>query len=378
MSFISNIRAFILFIILIFITLYNSYLGMLELYDFATPLAITILFFLLINLSLSPKNLLFFISLFISVLLSVLINYKTLHIGGYNSAIYTIILLLLLSINLKDFNYNLFIKFLTFYLFVVSFLSLYLWYEGIYFDDFFISRDGAFFGRYGKMAIAFFLNPNRAGVFFLFCFLLSLFFVNNKYLKFLLLGINFFLVLFSYSRGSIFALLLSTMFYYSVLSSNLLSTIKLYLSSFLLLIITSLSVFFLFPEYFKGIVFKLTSFGSNNRIHLWEIVINDSFDSLIRFLFGAGPSSTSISSFSSHNSYINEFSNLGFLFISILTFYIFNLIIEAYRDKNFYFLTFLIAALFLGLVETMLFVEPTFLWFGIIMIKLLTFNKKMI
>jgi len=104
MSFISNIRAFILFIILIFITLYNSYLGMLEIYDFATPLAITILFFLMINLSLSPKNLLFFISLFISVLSSVLINYKTLHIGGYNSAIYTIMLLLLLSVNLKDFN----------------------------------------------------------------------------------------------------------------------------------------------------------------------------------------------------------------------------------------------------------------------------------
>ena len=59
MSFISNIRAFILFIILIFITLYNSYLGMLELYDFATPLAITILFFI-IKFKFISKNLLFF------------------------------------------------------------------------------------------------------------------------------------------------------------------------------------------------------------------------------------------------------------------------------------------------------------------------------
>ncbi len=377
-SLIKNIKTFLFFIILILVTLRNSYLGMGEIYDFATPLAITILFFVLINLNISPQNLFFFFFLFISVLLSVLFNIKTLHFGGYNSAMYTIILLLLFSINLKDFNFNLFKNFLNFYLIIVSFLSLYLWYEGIYFEDFFISRNGEFYGRYGSMAISFFLNPNTAGGFFLFSYLLTLFFVENKYLRWLLLAVNLFLVLFSYSRSSMVALLLSMIFYFAFTSNDLLKIIKIYVNSFLILFLSCIGVMYAFPDHFKGILFKITSFGSTNRIILWERVLHNSFESIQRVLFGSGPSTTSISQFSSHNSYINEYSNLGLFFIFILMLYIIYLSFYAYREKNYKFLTFLIAALSIGMVESLLFREPTFLWFGIIMIKLLTFNKKMI
>ena len=107
-----------------------------------------------------------------------------------------------------------------------------------------------------------------------------------------------------------------------------------------------------------------------------ESVLLNTTSSIRRFLFGSGPSTTSINGFSAHNSFINEFSNLGFLFLISIVFYLFVLAFDARRDNNFKFVAFLVVAFVIGAVESMLFVDPTMLWVGLILIKLLTNKDK--
>ena len=239
--------------------------------DFSLPLVLTISVNIIANFSFSPKSIILFVLSALTIVLSILANYTTLHLGGYNSAIFSIVLLLLFSVSLKEIDNPLFNKLLFLYLIVVSFLGMYFWYNGIYFADFFIWRDGQFFG--GKMAIGFFLNPNRAGAFFVLCFFLSLFFVESKFWRNALLLINLFLVVFSYSRGSMLALLVGGLYYFAVRSNNMLSVLKFYSSITISGAIAILAMLRWFPGEIKGILFKLTSFGSSNRFYLWETVL---------------------------------------------------------------------------------------------------------
>ena len=368
-------RTILLFSILVIATLHNSYLGTLGLLDFSLTLVIAISVNIIINFSFSPKAIILFVLSALTIIFSVLANYTTLHFGGYNSAIFSIVLLLMLSVNLKEIDRPLFNKLLLLYLLVVSFLGMWFWYKGIYFADFFIWRDGQFFAG-GKMAIGFFLNPNRAGAFFVLCFFLSLFFVESKFWRNALLLINLFLVVFSYSRGSMLALLFGGLYYFAVRSANVISVLKFYLSIVISGTLAILAMLRWFPGEIKGILFKLTSFGSSNRFYLWETVMQEATSSLQRILFGLGPSTTTVNGFSAHNSYINEFSNLGLLFLIAIMFYLLSLIYDSLRDKNYQFLAFVIVAFVLGSVETMLFVDPTMLWVGLILIKLISFKEK--
>ena len=368
-------RTILLFSILVIATLHNSYLGTLGLLDFSLTLVIAISVNIIINFSFSPKAIILFVLSALTIIFSVLANYTTLHFGGYNSAIFSIVLLLMLSVNLKEIDRPLFNKLLLLYLLVVSFLGMWFWYKGIYFADFFIWRDGQFFAG-GKMAIGFFLNPNRAGAFFVLCFFLSLFFVESKFWRNALLLINLFLVVFSYSRGSMLALLFGGLYYFAVRSANVISVLKFYSSIVISGTLAILAMLRWFPGEIKGILFKLTSFGSSNRFYLWETVMQEATSSLQRILFGSGPSTTTVNGFSAHNSYINEFSNLGLLFLIAIMFYLLSLIYDSLRDKNYQFLAFIIVAFVLGSVETMLFVDPTMLWVGLILIKLISFKEK--
>ena len=370
-----SIRSILLFSILVLSTLHNSYLGTLDLVDISLPLILVFLLNVFANLNFSPKAVLLFFLTATTIIVSVLSNYLTLHQGGFNSAIFSVVLLLLLSVNLKEINISLFKKLLLLYLVVVSFLGLYFWFHGIYFSDFFIWRDGQFFAG-GKMAISFFLNPNRAGAFFVLCFFLSLFFVDSKLWRYSLLLINLFLVVFSYSRGSMLALILGGLYYLAVNSGNVLSILKFYFFTATSAVLAILAMLRWFPGEIKGILFKLTAFGSSNRVYLWETVTQDATSSLQTFLFGSGPSTTSINGFSAHNSYINEFSNLGLLFLIAIMFYLLCIIYDAYIEKNFNFLALSIVTLSIGFVESMLFVGPTMMWIGFILIKLITFKQK--
>ena len=368
-------RTILLFSILVIATLHNSYLGTLGLLDFSLTLVIAISVNIIINFSFSPKAIILFILSTLTIIFSVLANYTTLHFGGYNSAIFSIVLLLMLSVNLKEIDRPLFNKLLLLYLLVVSFLGMWFWYKGIYFADFFIWRNGQFFAG-GKMAIGFFLNPNRAGAFFVLCFFLSLFFVESKFWRNALLLINLFLVVFSYSRGSMLALLFGGLYYFAVRSANVISVLKFYSSIVISGILAILAMLRWFPGEIKGILFKLTSFGSSNRFYLWETVMQEATSSLQRILFGSGPSTTTFNGFSAHNSYINEFSNLGMLFLISILIYLVSLIYDSSRNNNYQFLAFAIVAFVLGSVETMLFVDPTMLWVGLILIKLISFKEK--
>ena len=370
-----SVRTILLFSILVIATLHNSYLGTLGLLDFSLTLVIAISVNIIINFSFSPKAIILFVLSALTIIFSVLANYTTLHFGGYNSAIFSIVLLLMLSVNLKEIDRPLFNKLLLLYLLVVSFLGMWFWYKGIYFADFFIWRDGQFFAG-GKMAIGFFLNPNRAGAFFVLCFFLSLFFVESKFWRNALLLINLFLVVFSYSRGSMLALLFGGLYYFAVRSANVISVLKFYSSIVISGTLAILAMLRWFPGEIKGILFKLTSFGSSNRFYLWETVMQEATSSLQRILFGSGPSTTTVNGFSAHNSYINEFSNLGMLFLISILIYLVSLIYDSSRNNNYQFLAFVIVAFVLGSVETMLFVDPTMLWVGLILIKLISFKEK--
>lgn len=370
-----SIRSILLFSILVLSTLHNSYLGTLDLVDISLPLILVFLLNVFANFNFSPKAVLLFFLTATTIVVSVLSNYLTLHQGGFNSAIFSVVLLLLLSVNLKEINIPLFKKLLLLYLLVVSSLGLYFWFHGIYFSDFFIWRDGQFFAG-GKMAISFFLNPNRAGAFFVLCFFLSLFFVDSKLWRYSLLLINLFLVVFSYSRGSMLALMLGGLYYLAVNSGNVLTILKFYFFTATSAVLAILAMLRWFPGEIKGILFKLTAFGSSNRVYLWETVTQDATATLQKFLFGSGPSTTSVNGFSAHNSYINEFSNLGLLFLIAIMFYLLCIIYEAFIEKNFNFLAFSIVTLSIGFVESMLFVGPTMMWIGFILIKLITFKQK--
>ena len=115
------------------------------------------------------------------------------------------------------------------------------------------------------------------------------------------------------------ALILGGIYYQVVKSDNVLNILKFYFISSS----TKYLYYILkwFPEQFKGILFKLTAFGSSNRFYLWESVLLDTTSSIRRFLFGSGPSTTILMVFH-HNSFINEFSNLGFFF-DIYCFFLF-------------------------------------------------------
>ena len=368
-------RSILLFLTLAIATLHNSFLGTLGLVDFSLPLILTISVNIIANFSFSPKAIILFVLSALTIVLSVLANYTTLHLGGYNSAIFSIALLLLLSVSLKEIDNPLFNKLILLYLIVVSFLGMYFWYNGIYFADFFIWRDGKFFAG-GKMAIGFFLNPNRAGAFFVLCFFLSLFFVESKFWRNALLLTNLFLIVFSYSRGSMLALLIGSSYYFAVKSENMLSVLKFYSSIIISAALAVLAMLRWFPGEINGILFKLTSFGSSNRFYLWETVLQEATSTVQRILFGTGPSTTNVNGFSAHNSFINEFSNLGLPFLLVIIFYLMSLMYDSLSDKNYQFITFLLVAFVLGSVESMLFVGPTMIWFGFILIKLISFREK--
>ena len=263
-------RSILLFSILVIATLHNSYLGTLDLIDFSLPLTLAIIFNIIANFNFSSKSIILFVISVLTIVFSILSNYSTLHLGGYNSAVFSIVLLLLLSVSLKEIDRPLFNKLVLVYLLIVSFLGMYFWYYGIYFSDFFIWREGQFFAG-GKMAIGFFLNPNRAGAFFVLCFFLSIFFVESKFWRNTLLLINLFLIIFSYSRGSMLALILGGIYYQVVKSDNVLNILKFYFISVSSAIVSILVILKWFPEQFKGILFKLTAFGSSNRFYLWKV-----------------------------------------------------------------------------------------------------------
>ena len=111
------------------------------------------------------------------------------------------------------------------------------------------------------------------------------------------------------------ALLFGGLYYFAVRSANVISVLKFYSSIVISGTLAILAMLRWFPEEIKGILFKLT-FGSSNRFYLWETVMQEATSSLQRILFGSGPSTTTVNGFSAHNSYINEFSNLGISFLN--------------------------------------------------------------
>ena len=85
-----SVRTILLFSILVIATLHNSYLGTLGLLDFSLPLILVISVNIITNFSFSPKAIILFVLSALTIVLSVLANYTTLHLGGYNSAVFSI------------------------------------------------------------------------------------------------------------------------------------------------------------------------------------------------------------------------------------------------------------------------------------------------
>ena len=83
-------RTILLFSILVIAT-FNSYLGTLGLLDFSLTLVLAISVNIIINFSFSPKAIILFVLSALTIIFSVLANYTTLHLGGYNSAIFSIV-----------------------------------------------------------------------------------------------------------------------------------------------------------------------------------------------------------------------------------------------------------------------------------------------
>ena len=121
---------------------------------------------------------------------------------------------------------------------------------GYTFQIFYLERGSVFCRR--KMAIGFFLNPNRAGAFFVLCFFLSIFFVESKFWRNTLLLINLFLIIFSTLRGSMLALILGGIYYQVVKSDNVLNILKFYFISVSSAIVSILVILKWFPSNLKA------------------------------------------------------------------------------------------------------------------------------
>ena len=305
-------------------------------------------------------SLIFIIPTVFFCLMSVVAS-DNLHLGGYNTALISIFVLICFSFYGISFNLKLMSKLLLICMYIILVGCLYFIYSKLYLV---LSLD---------VKSGIFLNSNSFGMFLAFSLIFQFIFIKNTKWIFFNFILFFPILLYSNSRGSLFMFIIFLLFYnfYNSKSINLL------IGRFLVLLISAIVFMFVFSFFFSEVseqLFnKIQSSGTTGRLDLWLSIIGKIFSDFIIFLFGTGPATTILDGKSAHNSYLNEASNMGLLYVLS---YI-SLIAYKYawfRNLNYKpFLIVVFPVMFLGIFESILFLNSIF-WIFILFLNL-SFKK---
>lgn len=279
-------------------------------------------------------------------LLSVIAS-KNLHTGGYYTFLLSAIILILFSV--YNFRVNeLFLNRILFIFYIIiligsliaiNFLPL----------SFLVDKKAGIF-----------INSNVFGfhlVFFLIYFLIHF---KSQKLKFITVLFSLPLLIHSNSRGAFLCFFIFLSLYITVFNFKSINIKLLKIFAFTFLLFS-----FLFFMYFNfennEFVQKVISSGTTGRTDIWKVVISKIFSSFDQFIFGSGPATLNLNGFSAHNSYLNETSNMGVLYVlSYMTLILYKGI-KFYFKKYFVFIVVLFPLLFLGFFESILFTN-SILW----------------
>lgn len=314
-------------------------------------IVLSLLLLVLLNVKVARVDfysLVFIVPISILVVLSVF-SAGSLHLGGYNTALFILLLLSLFFFSEIKFNVIMLNKTLLLFSFIIVLASYYSWFYSLFSFLNIDKRAGVF------------LNSNSLGEFIVFLLMYLFLFIEKQKTQILMSFFALPLLLISNSRGA----LMSACIFIIILAIKKSKTIdglfvKFVSSSFFALLFL-IGVYNMFPESIITLLNKIQSSGTTGRIELWRVAVEGILSDELRFLFGTGPATTIVSDKSIHNSYLNEASNMGVLFVLL---YIALIVYKYFRSrflKKTAFLIIVFPILFLGMFESILFTN-SLLW----------------
>lgn len=301
-------------------------------------------------------SLIFIIPAIIFCLLS-LISANNLHAGGYNTAIFIILILILFSIHGIRFSDKLLNT------------LIFLFTTGVLVGSwFFIENSYSELLGFDKES-GIFINSNSFGMFLAFMIAFAMLSFKKSIYKFIYVAILMLFLLYSNSRGSLMfiSIFLALYFIRSSTSTNRLFLNVIFGSIFVIFTFFTINSFI--AETDIRIINKIQNSGTSGRFDIWVQIISKMLKDIIHIFFGSGPSTTLIDGKSAHNSFINESSNLGIFFVLFYSFLIFYKYVKYQLVKYSDFSLIVIPILFLGMVESVLFVN-SLLWLLLLFLNL--------
>jgi len=300
--------------------------------------------------------LLFIVPCVVFCILSV-ISSSNLHLGGYNTAVFIIIILSLFSITGISFNTNLLNKLLVFFSY------------GVLASSWYLMRIGYPELLGFEKASGIFINSNSFGMFIAFMIAFSVLSFKRSVFKWVYVFSLLPFLIFTNSRGSLLFILVFLILYLIKMSKsiNRLSFYSLLGVGILLVGIMAFNVFLIDSDI--KLVNKIQKSGSSGRFEIWSKIISNMLNDGTHLLFGSGPSTTFVDGKSAHNSYINESSNLGVFFVIFYVFLMIYKYIKFYISRYNDFLIIIIPVFLLGTVESILFINSLF-WLMLLYINM--------
>jgi hypothetical protein len=300
------------------------------------------------NARLDFYSLVFIIPISILIVLSVY-SAEKLHLGGYNTALFMLLLLSLFFFSEIQFNIRTLNKGVLFFAFIVVFSSYYSWFYSLFSFLDIDKRAGIF------------LNSNSLGEFVVFLLMYLFLFIKKQKTQMLMSFLAFPLLLISNSRGALLTIFVFLIILGVKKSKTIDGLFVNFISFSVIALLFLIGVYNLFPESIITLLNKMQSSGTTGRIELWRYAIDGILSDELRFLFGTGPSTTVIDGKSLHNAYLNEASNMGVLFVLLYIALIFYKYCYSRSLKKTEFLTIIFPILLLGMFESILFTN-SLLW----------------
>ncbi len=339
-------------------------------------LFLVILVTALFNLRLKVIYTLFVIPVAGWITISTTFNSSNMEMGQYNSAIMSGTILLLFVVHLKYIDRTLFVRGLSFLLIFCVILTFYLRINNISFlenealEQLYASD---FYGAFGRMQ-AFFLNPNRAAIFFVASAQLALVLIRHPLVRFSLFGAFALLTLFTFSKTSIGVLVIFTTIYCMLRTrARLDRVVKVAFSLFMGGIIVGLLFSVLFPDEARWLFLRITTAGLASREEVWGASLKTATESPRNFLLGIGPNMFQYyverkgqqRSLSSHNSYLNALVNFGFPFVLFSLSLLFFTLYDHLRKRRYLLIPFFVSVLMYGMTESVTLAGSSLIWLSL-------------
>lgn len=367
----ANANVWLLLLILIASTLYQSELGGPGTIYNPAMIAIAGLF-LMLNFRLSPVLLAVFGIPIVFLLFSIMANVATVTNGGLRSALATGLSFLLLSLAPVPLNARLLRRLVLIYLLVILAFSIWTALANI--------RTGEVFGGNPNFNI----NANAAALFLTACLILALAFTHGRIQ--LLLALGFFaLAVSTTSRAGLLVGTLLLVFY--VFVSRRFVGLPVWSNPFIgrrwLWVGALASVPAIVEAVRPGslefllIRLKMTGFGTagavpgTGRNVIWSDALGASQHSVGTLLFGYGPASaSSVIGGGTHSSYVEAFTSLGWPFMISAVFSMAILVAFHARRGETDFTIYAVAIALYGATEAVLFISIGNIWFILLLLSI--------